>query len=84
MTKDDIKSLCLESYQKGQESLLEILTEYTKKARTMGQIYVSLDDLLIFYNNMSEQLKDLISQKQYVENIREQEKATRDFINGYK
>ena len=84
MTKDDIKDICLEGYLTGQKDILELMIEATKKTKTMGQMYVSLDEVLLVYNHLLEQLNDRISQKKYVDNIREQEKAVRDFINGYK
>ena len=58
MTKDDIKKLCLESYLKGQEDMLELLIEATKKAKSTGQNYVSTDEMLLVYGYWSKKVKE--------------------------
>ena len=58
MVKDDLKKLCLESYLKGQEDLLEMLIFPMKKYKeTTGQNDLSIDEILLVFKDWYEKVK---------------------------
>lgn len=58
MSKDDLKELCFDSYLKGQEDILEMLIESTKKYKeATGQTDLKIDEILLVFNNWLERVK---------------------------
>lgn len=58
MLKEELKKLCLESYLKGQEDLLEMLISSMDKYKdTTGQNNLSVDEIILVFNDWLEKIR---------------------------